>query len=201
MTAVPPATGPTDGVTPGSPGGGMAWNAAASVLAWASAFVSVTACVAAARTGARHVTDVPPTSVTPVAAVPPNATVQPAAKLLPVSVTTVPPAVGPEFGLTLVSDGAAPMYVKPLASVEACPSGLVTVTETGPIVPAGVVQVIWVVDPTTTLPAAAPPNVTVVVPVVWKLLPVSVTAVLPLVDPLAGETLPSDGGATAAPRG
>lgn len=50
------------------------------------------------------------TTVTPVAAVPPNVTVAPAAKFVPVIVTAVPPAVDPLFGLTLVTVGGA-IYV------------------------------------------------------------------------------------------
>ncbi len=46
------------------------------------------------------------TRVTPVAAVPPTVTVAPVAKLVPVSVMGVPPAVGPELGVTDVSVGA-----------------------------------------------------------------------------------------------
>ena len=45
------------------------------------------------------------TTVTPVAAVPPNVTVAPAAKFVPVIVTAVPPAGGPLLGLTLVTVG------------------------------------------------------------------------------------------------
>ena len=41
------------------------------------------------------------------AAVPPNVTVAPAAKFIPVIVTAVPPAVDPLFGLTLVTVGGA----------------------------------------------------------------------------------------------
>ena len=41
------------------------------------------------------------TTTTFVAAVPPNVTVAPAAKFVPVIVTAVPPAVDPLFGLTL----------------------------------------------------------------------------------------------------
>ena len=50
----------------------------------------------------------PETTVTPVAAVVPNVTVQPAAKFVPVSVTTEPPAVGPDGGWTFESVGAGP---------------------------------------------------------------------------------------------
>ena len=47
------------------------------------------------------------TTVTPVAAVLPNVTVAPEAKLVPVIVTAVPPAVDPLFGLTLLTVGGA----------------------------------------------------------------------------------------------
>jgi hypothetical protein len=45
------------------------------------------------------------TTTTFVAAVPPNVTVAPAAKLVPVIVTAVPPAVDPLFGDTLLGVG------------------------------------------------------------------------------------------------
>jgi len=45
------------------------------------------------------------TTATLVAAVVPNVTVAPAAKLAPVIVTAVPPAAGPLFGDTLVTVG------------------------------------------------------------------------------------------------
>jgi hypothetical protein len=45
------------------------------------------------------------TTVTFVAAVPPNVTVAPAAKFVPVIVTAVPPAVVPLLGLTLLTVG------------------------------------------------------------------------------------------------
>jgi len=47
-------------------------------------------------------------AATLVAAVPPNVTVAPAAKLVPVIVTAVPPAVDPTLGLTLVIVGGSP---------------------------------------------------------------------------------------------
>jgi hypothetical protein len=45
------------------------------------------------------------TTTTFVAAVLPNVTVAPEAKLVPVIVTAVPPAIGPLFGLTLLTEG------------------------------------------------------------------------------------------------
>jgi hypothetical protein len=69
---------------------------------------------------------------------------------------------------------------------------LVTVTVTAPALPAGVVAVIDVALTTTTLLAAALPNVTVAP--ATKLVPVMVTAVPPPVDPLFGLTLVTVGG-------
>jgi hypothetical protein len=71
---------------------------------------------------------------------------------------------------------------------------LVTVTVTAPVVPAGVVAVICVPLTTTTLLAAALPNVTVAP--ATKFVPVTVTAVPPAVEPLLGLTLVTVGGAT-----
>jgi len=51
--------------------------------------------------------DVALTTITFVAAVPPNVTVAPEAKLVPVMVTAVPPAVDPLLGPTLLTVGAA----------------------------------------------------------------------------------------------
>ncbi len=55
-------------------------------------------------------------TLTAVAAVPPNVTVAPLTKSVPVMVTPVPPAVDPLFGATDVTAGGAPgggTYVKP----------------------------------------------------------------------------------------
>ena len=70
----------------------------------------------------------------------------------------------------------------------------VTVTVAAPALPAGVVAVICVPLTTTTLVAAALPNVTVAPAA--KFVPVMVTDVLPAVEPLLGETLLTVGGAT-----
>jgi hypothetical protein len=69
---------------------------------------------------------------------------------------------------------------------------LVTVTVTAPALPAGVVAVMDVPLTTTTLVAAAAPNVTVAPET--KFVPVIVTAVPPAVDPLFGLTLLTVGG-------
>jgi hypothetical protein len=58
--------------------------------------------------------DVDESTVTPVAALPPKATVSPAPKFVPVTVTVVPPDAGPVAGFTLLTLGAAggvPLHV------------------------------------------------------------------------------------------
>ena len=70
----------------------------------------------------------------------------------------------------------------------------ITVTEAAPALPAGVVAVMLVLFTTTTLVAAALPNVTVAPAA--KFVPVMVTAVPPAVDPLLGLTLLTAGEAT-----
>ena len=76
--------------------------------------------------------------------------------------------------------------MNPLGRVPFCPPE-VTVTVTAPAVPAGVVAVISVALTTTTLVAAALPNVTVAPDA--KSVPVIVTAVPPAGAPLLGDTL------------
>jgi hypothetical protein len=57
------------------------------------------------------------TTTTPLAAVPPNVTVAPAAKLVPVIVTVVPPAVDPLFGDTPVTVAGAVRVMLAVAEV------------------------------------------------------------------------------------
>src|SRR6202030_1480674 len=90
---------------------------------------------------------------------PPNVTVAPDTKFVPVIVTAVPPDVDPLFGLTLLTVGGT-TYVKPFVRLPICPF-TVTVTVTAPALPAGVLSVIVVPLITTTFVAGAPPNVTV----------------------------------------
>ena len=80
-------------------------------------------------------------TTTLVAAVPPNVTVAPAAKFVPVIVTAIPPAAGPLFGDTLVTVGTT-TYVYPFARLPLCDPELVTFTVTAPALAAGVVAVI-----------------------------------------------------------
>ena len=69
--------------------------------------VTVTFTAPAACAGVRAVIDVLLATATLVAAVPPNVTVAPLAKFVPVIVTLVPPAMAPEFGETPLTVAAA----------------------------------------------------------------------------------------------
>src|SRR5271166_4739192 len=103
-------------------------------------------------------------------------------------VTTVPPWVVPELGLTLVTVGAGVTKVKWSApELAEVPDGVVTVVSTVPAASAGVVAVIWVDELTVKVVAGLAPKSTVVAPV--KSVPVIVTTVPPWVVPELGLTL------------
>jgi hypothetical protein len=72
-----------------------------------SGFVTVTVIDPTLPAGVVAVIVVALTTTTLVAAVLPNVTVAPAAKLVPVIVTAVPPEVDPVFGETLLTVGGA----------------------------------------------------------------------------------------------
>ena len=107
VTAVPPATGPLFGLTLVTVGSTMYVNALARLPLCPPELVTVTVAVPALPAGVVAVMVVLLTTVTLVAAVEPNVTVAPAAKFVPVMVTTVPPEVDPLFGLMLVTVGGA----------------------------------------------------------------------------------------------
>ena len=69
--------------------------------------VTVTLALPAVPAGEITVIEVAELTTTDVPAVPPKLTVDPARKLVPVIVTDVPPAVGPDVGLMDVTVGAA----------------------------------------------------------------------------------------------
>ena len=135
--------------------------------------------------GVIAVIEVASTTTTLAAAAPPIVTLLAPVKLVPVMVIAVPPAVGPEVGLTLAIVGAA-TYVNVIAC-DVDPPEVVTTIVFAPAVPAGVTAVIEVASTTTTLVAATPPIVTLLAPL--KLSPVIVIAVPPAVVPEVGETL------------
>jgi hypothetical protein len=68
--------------------------------------VTVTVTAPALPAGVVAVIEVLLTTTTFVAAVLPNFTVAPDAKFVPAIVTAVPPAAGPLFGVTLLTEGA-----------------------------------------------------------------------------------------------
>src|SRR5581483_4488647 len=152
-----------------------------------SRFVTVTFTAPAAWAGVVAVIVVALRTVTLVAAVPPTLTVAPVAKPVPVIVSAVPPVVEPVAGDTWVIVGAGATWVNAVVAVALWPSRLVTVTFTAPAAWAGVVAVIVVLLTTLTLVAAVPPTLTVAP--VAKPVPVIVSAVPPVVEPVAGDTL------------
>ena len=121
------------------------------------------------------------TTILLVTATPPTVTLVLSAKLLPVIVIAVPPAVGPKPGLKLKS-----VYVNVFAVTEE-PSVVVTTTGCAPTIPAGVTAVTLVAETTTTLVAATPPMVTPVV--LANNVPVIENGVPPNTIPVTGATV------------
>jgi hypothetical protein len=104
VTAVPPVVGPLFGLRLATVGWPIYVNPLARLPLWPFS-VTVTVTPPAEPAGVVAVIEVLLTTTTLVAAVLPNVTVAPDAKFVPVIVTAVPPAVGPVFGLTLVTVG------------------------------------------------------------------------------------------------
>jgi hypothetical protein len=107
VIAVPPAVDPVLGETLVTVGAGAYVNPLARLALRPLLLVTVTAAVPALPAGVVAVMVVALTTVTLVAAVLPKVTVAPAAKLVPVMVTAVPPASGPPLGEMLVTVGGA----------------------------------------------------------------------------------------------
>ena len=105
ITDVPPALGPEGGATEVTAGGALNVKPAAKVFVCASVFVTTTLTAPAEWAGVTAVIVVPLETITEVAADPPKVTVAPARNPVPEIVIDVPPAVGPEFGSTLVGTG------------------------------------------------------------------------------------------------
>ena len=153
------------------------------VALWVSGFVTTAFTDPAAWAVVVPVIDVGPIVET-VSADPPNEIVAEAWKPLPAMVTDVPPAVGPLFGVTDVTVGAA-TYVKQPVQVPLWVSGFVTTTFTAPAACAVVVPVMLVAEIVETA-SADPPNDTVAP--AWKPVPATVTEVPPTAAPLFGAT-------------
>src|SRR5665213_2235035 len=145
--------------------------------------------------GAVAVTWVSDTTVNVVAGIEPNVTAVAPVKPEPVTVTLVPPAMGPLVGLIAVIVGAATQVNTSAGDVVEVPPTVVTVRSPVPV-PAGAVAVTWVSDTTVNVVAGIEPNVTAVTPV--KPEPVTVTLVPPAMGPLVGLIAVIVGAATQA---
>jgi hypothetical protein len=130
--------------------------------------------------------------VATLSAEPPNETRAPLWKPVPLTVTDVPPAAAPAFGVTELAMGAA-TYVKQPLHVPLCVSALVTTTFTAPAA-CDVVVPVMLVAVIPEMVTAAPPNDAVAS--VWKPLPLIVTDVPPAAAPLLGVTDVTDGPTT-----
>ncbi len=193
VTIVPPAVGPDCGLMPVTAGAGAQVNWSALERADVPAMeVTVTSAlpVPAGDTAVIWESD---TTVKLAAGVPPNDTDVAPVNPLPVTVTIVPPAVGPDCGLMPVTAGAGAQVNWSALERADVPAMEVTVTSALPV-PAGDTAVIWESDTTVKLAAGVPPNDTDVAPV--NPLPVTVTIVPPAVGPDCG-LMPVTAGAGA----
>jgi hypothetical protein len=175
-------------------------NAFASVPLCVSSFVTVTLAAPAVWAGIVAVIVVVLITETFVAALPSTLTVAPEEmkKPVPVIVTAVPPAAGPDAGATPVTvGGGGTTYVNASANVPLCVSEFVTVTLTDPAPCAGVVPMsILVLLTTVMMPVTGLPPMLTVAPAA-KPVPVIVSDVPPRVVPEFGATLVTVGaGAT-----
>nr|WP_256972820.1 hypothetical protein [Saccharibacillus sp. O23] len=184
VIVVPPAAGPDVGLMLAIVGAAIYVKAPLAVAA-PPVVVTLTPTAPAVPAGVVAVICVGESTVIDVAAFPPTVTVDPAVNPVPVIVIVVPPAAGPDVGLTLAIVGAA-IYVKAPLAV-AVPPAVVTLTPTAPAVPAGVVAVICVGESTVIAVAAFPPTVTVDPAV--NPVPVIVIVVPPAAGPDVGLTL------------
>ena len=125
-------------------------------------------------------------TVNEAAGVTPKSTAVAPLKSVPVMITNVPPAVGPEVGETELTVGAATKVNSSPALVGEVPPGPVTVMSTVPAGLAGEVAVICVSESTVNEAAGVAPKVTAVAPV--KSAPVMTTEVPPAVGPELGTT-------------
>ena len=188
VTEVPPAVGPALGATELTVGTGaikVKWSAE-DVAEVPPVVVTVTSTTAAACAGEVAVIWVAEATVKPEAAVVPKWTAVAPVKLVPVMVTEVPPAVGPEVGATELTVGAATKVNLSADEVVEVPPAVVTLMSTVPAECAGEVAVIWVSETTVKVDAAVKPNATAVAAV--NPVPVMVTEVPPAAGPALGAT-------------
>jgi hypothetical protein len=186
---VPPASGPDAGLTLVTEGTYLKTSLEFVALLPPPGIVTVTS-TAPDPPGEVAVIDVALVTVNVLAAVPPKLTAVAPVKLVPVIVTEVPPAAGPEDGLTWVTVGGVTYVYWSLVLVALVPPAVVTAISTVPAAPGGAVAETWF-ELFTTNDAALPPKLTPVAPV--KPVPLIVTVVPPVVGPDVGLTLVTDG--------
>jgi hypothetical protein len=162
ITEVPPAVGPDEGVIDCTNSTEESWkrNPLGRVLACWSGFLTVTDAVPVACAGVVTEICVAETTFTRVPGAVSKVTVAPATKPLPLMVTTLPPAVGPDAGVTDVTTGGG-SYRKAPARVLGGFARLVTVTLTAPV-PLGVMQEALPWSMTDTDAAGVEPKVAVI---------------------------------------
>ena len=105
VTVVPPAVGPDVGEIDVTTGTGMKVNWSAGEVTLVPPGVVTVISTVPVPAGEVAVIDVGELTTTPVALTTPNLTVVAPVRLVPVIITVVPPAVGPEFGETPVTAG------------------------------------------------------------------------------------------------
>ena len=127
------------------------------------------------------------TTVLLVPGIVPNVTAVAPVNPVPVTVTSVSPAVDPFFGEIPVTFGGAPYVNRSAVERALVPPGVATFTFTIPAVWAGEVTLILVLENTVMVVPALAPKVTAVAP--ENPAPVMVTSVLPDVAPFVGEML------------
>ncbi len=208
VTVVPPAVGPDAGDSERTAGDDQYVKRPAVINADVPpGVVTWTLTVPTAWAGVLTRSWLADSTVVPVPATPPNVTRLAPVRFEPVTVTVVPPAVGPDAGDSERTAGDD-AYVKRPAVINAdVPPGVVTWTLTVPTAWAGVLTRSWLADSTVVPVPATPPNVTRLAPVRFE--PVTVTVVPPAVGPDAGDsertagddvddTEGTDGGTTTA---
>jgi hypothetical protein len=184
VTLVPPAAGPLVGENEITVGFVTKVNAVARVDDPPDV-VTVTGTLPGAWALVTAVIFVPPVATEKVfAVVDPNVTEMAPVKLVPVIVTVVVPAAGPEDGATEATSGFVTKVNAP--ALPPVPPVPVSVTATGASAWAGVLTVTFVGPVTCTVVPGAPPNVTALAPV--RLVPVTVTGVPPATGPFDGVT-------------
>jgi hypothetical protein len=152
----------------------------------ATGVVTVTSTTPALCAGLTAVIEVDEFTVKLGAGVLPNSTEVAPVKLVPVIATLVPPAVLPAFGLIELTLGELSYVYSSAGEVAEVPRGVVTVTSTVPDAPAGLETRISVDEMRANVVAAVEPKLTELAPV--RLVPVTVTAAPPAVEPDEGLT-------------